>query len=52
MEITLPGLMPKRTRRVNTTFLTDPLYASLEAYTKEHPAAPLYGVRGVFLPCV
>lgn len=29
--------MPKRTRRVNTTFLTDPLYASLEAYTKEHP---------------
>ena len=37
VEITLPGLMPKRTRRVNTTFLTDPLYASLEAYTKEHP---------------
>lgn len=34
--ITLPGLMPKRTKRVNTTFLTDPLHASLDAYTKEH----------------
>lgn len=36
VEITLPGLMPKRTKRVNTTYLTDPLYYSLEAYTKEH----------------
>lgn len=36
IEITLPGLMPKRTKRVNTTFLTDPLNASLEAYEKEH----------------
>ena len=36
IEITLPGLMPKRTKRTNTTFLTDPLYAMLEAYTKEH----------------
>ena len=36
VEITLPGLMPKRNKRVNTTFLTDPLYAMLEAYTKEH----------------
>ena len=35
--ITLPGLMPKRNKRVNTTFLTDPLYASLDAYTREHP---------------
>lgn len=34
--ITLPGLMPKRNKRVNTTFLTDPLYASLDAYTREH----------------
>ena len=34
--ITLPGLMPKRTKRINTTFLTDPLPASLDAYTKEH----------------
>ena len=32
--ITLPGLMPKRTKRVNTTFLTDPLYASLNTYVK------------------
>ncbi len=36
IEITLPGLMPKRTKRTNTTFLTDPLHAALEAYTKEH----------------
>ena len=35
--ITLPGLIPKRNKRVNTTFLTDPLYASLDAYTREHP---------------
>lgn len=36
VEITLPGLLPKRTKRVNTTFLTDPLYASLQAYTSSH----------------
>ena len=36
VEITLPGLMPKRTRRINTTFLTAPLYASLASYTKQH----------------
>lgn len=36
VKITLPGLMPKRTKKVNTTFLTDPLHASLEAYVKEH----------------
>ena len=36
VEITLPGLMPKRTKRINTTFLTDPLYASLESYTRQH----------------
>ena len=36
VEITLPGLMPKRNKRINTTFLTDPLYASLESYTREH----------------
>ena len=34
--ITLPGLMPKRTKRINTTFLTDPLHASLDAYTRGH----------------
>lgn len=34
--ITLPGLLPKRTKRTNTTFLTDPLHASLESYVKEH----------------
>lgn len=32
--ITLPGLMPKRNKRTNTTFLTDPLHASLETYAK------------------
>lgn len=36
VEITLPGLMPKRTKRVNTTFLTDPLYACLEQYSRLH----------------
>lgn len=35
VEITLPGLMPKRNKRVNTTFITDPLYESLAAYTRE-----------------
>ena len=36
VEITLPGLMPKRTKRINTTYLTDPLYVSLENYTRLH----------------
>lgn len=36
VEITLPGLMPKRSKRINTTFLTDPLYTSLEDYTRFH----------------
>ena len=36
VEITLPGLMPKRTKRTNTTFLTDPLHSALEVYTKKH----------------
>lgn len=36
VAITLPGLMPKRTKRINTTFLTDPLHATLDAYTREH----------------
>ncbi len=34
--ITLPGLMPKRKKRVNTTFLTEPLCISLENYMQEH----------------
>lgn len=34
--ITLPGLMPKRKKRVNTTFLTEPLCISLENYLQEH----------------
>lgn len=36
VEIILPGLMPKRTKRVNTTYLTDPLYYNLQSYTREH----------------
>lgn len=36
VEIILPGLMPKRTKRVNTTYMTDPLYYSLQSYTREH----------------
>ena len=45
VEIALPGLMPKRTKRVNTTFLTDPLHAALEAYTKGHDL-PHFSQRG------
>lgn len=37
VTIRLPGLLPKRTSRINTAFLTDPLYACLEEYEKEHP---------------
>ena len=36
VTITLPGLMPKRNKRTNTTFLTDPLYSFMDSYTKEH----------------
>lgn len=36
VEITLPGLMPKRNKKANTTFLTDPLYSCLEIYTQEN----------------
>ena len=36
VEITMPGLMPKRNKRVNTTFLTDPLFHSLQLYAKDH----------------
>ena len=36
VEIILPGLMPKRIKRTNTTFLTDPLHFALDVYTKEH----------------
>ncbi len=32
MEITLPGLLPKRKRRHSTEFLFDPLYFALENY--------------------
>lgn len=36
VEIVLPGLMPKRTKRINTTFLTDPLDACLDSYAKKN----------------
>lgn len=35
VEITLPSLIPKRGRRNNTAFLTDPLYSFLDRYTRE-----------------
>lgn len=35
VEITLPGLLPKRTKRVNTTFLTDP-YMQACRHTPAH----------------
>lgn len=37
LEVTLPGLLPKRKQRQNTEFLLDPFYFSLEQYAKEHP---------------
>ena len=36
VEITIPGLMPKRNKRINTTFLTEPLQHCLETYTRNH----------------
>lgn len=41
VTIRLPGLLPKRSSRINTAFLTEPLYACLEEYEKEH-ALPRY----------
>lgn len=35
VEITLPGLMPKRSRRGSSAFLTDPLHSFLTQRTKE-----------------
>ena len=37
LEVTLPGLLPKRKQRQNTEFLLDPFYFALEQYAKEHP---------------
>ena len=36
MEITLPGLLPKRKRRPSTEFLIDPFNAALSQYAREH----------------
>lgn len=36
IEIVLPGLLPKRTKRINTTFLTEPLYTALDNYVQEN----------------
>lgn len=37
LEVTLPGLLPKRRQRQSSEFLLDPLYAALEQYAKEQP---------------
>ena len=37
LEVTLPGLLPKRRKAQNSEFLLDPFYFSLEEYGKEHP---------------
>ena len=37
LEVTLPGLLPKRKQRQNTEFPSTPFYFSLEQYAKEHP---------------
>lgn len=36
VEIRLPGLLPKRTRYRNTTYLTDPLHNALQEYSDTH----------------
>jgi hypothetical protein len=36
IEITLPGLLPKRNQRRSTEFLLDPLYFSLRQYADTH----------------
>lgn len=37
LEVTLPGLLPKRRQRQSSEFLLDPLYFALEQYAKERP---------------
>lgn len=37
LEVTLPGLLPKRRQRQSSEFLLDPLYFALEQYAKEQP---------------
>ena len=37
VQVTLPGLMPKKAKYSNTAYLTDPLYTAFELYVKEHP---------------
>ena len=36
LEVTLPGLLPKRKQRQSSEFLLDPFYFALEKYAKEH----------------
>ena len=37
LEVTLPGLLPKRRQRQSSEFLLDTLYFALEQYAKEQP---------------
>lgn len=37
IEITLPGLLPKRKQRQNSEFLLDPFNAALSRFVAEHP---------------
>lgn len=37
LEVTLPGLLPKRKQRQSAEFLLDPFYFALDQYAKEHP---------------
>ena len=36
LDVTLPGLLPKRKQRQNAEFLLDPFYFALEQYAKEN----------------
>lgn len=37
LEVTLPGLLPKRRQKQSAEFLLDPLYFAMEQYAKGHP---------------
>ena len=37
LEITLPGLLPKRRKEQNSEFLLDPFYFAMDQYAKDHP---------------
>ena len=49
LEVTLPGLLPKRRQRQSSEFLLDPLYFALEQYAKVS-LSPITGIVLSALP--